>query len=70
MNRIPIALFANRSEAEPIQQRLARAGVDAEIQDELMLQKLWFVSKEARISATPPPRRQASDLLRMAHTRK
>jgi len=47
MNRMPIALFRNRSEAESILQRLARAGVNAEIQDELLLQKLWFVSKEA-----------------------
>lgn len=47
MDRIPIALFANRSEAEPIRQRLAQAGVQAEIQDELLLQKLWFVSKDA-----------------------
>ena len=47
MNRIPIALFATRSEAEPIKQRLARAGINAEIQHELLLQKLWFVSKDA-----------------------
>jgi len=47
MNRIPIALFNHRSEAEPIQQRLVQAGVIAEIQDELLLQKLWFVSKRA-----------------------
>jgi hypothetical protein len=47
MNRIPLALFNNRSEAEPIRQRLEQAGVIAEIQDELMLQKLWFVSKQA-----------------------
>jgi hypothetical protein len=45
MNRIPIALFDNRGQAEPIQQRLARAGVPAEIHEELGLQKLWFVSK-------------------------
>lgn len=47
MNKIPIALFVNRSEAEPIQRRLAWAGVNAEIQDELLIQKLWFVSKKA-----------------------
>jgi predicted Zn-ribbon and HTH transcriptional regulator len=66
MNRIPIALFANRSEAEPIQQRLARAGVDAEIQDELMLQKLWFVSKAAagaRLAVAAEHFEQAEKLL-------
>jgi predicted Zn-ribbon and HTH transcriptional regulator len=47
MNRIPIALFANRAEAEPIRQRLAQEGVHVEILDELLLQKLWFVSKQA-----------------------
>jgi hypothetical protein len=45
MNRIPIALFDNCAQAEPIQQRLARAGVSAEIHEELGLQKFWFVSK-------------------------
>lgn len=47
MNRIPLALFNHRSQAEPIQQRLARAGVNAIIEDELLLQKLWYVSKQA-----------------------
>lgn len=47
MNRIPIALFTNRKQAEPIQQRLAQAGVAAEVHEELGLQTLWFVSKQA-----------------------
>jgi hypothetical protein len=45
MNRIPIALFNECARAEPIQQRLAQAGIAAEIHDELRLEKLWFVSK-------------------------
>ena len=47
MNRISIALFNSRSDAEPIQQRLAQAGIVAEIHEELRLQKLWFVSRRA-----------------------
>src|SRR5438105_15697462 len=47
MNRVPLALFANRANAEPLQQRLRAAGIGAEIHDELRLEKLWFVSKPA-----------------------
>src|SRR2546421_10615234 len=45
MNRIPVALFPNRAKAEPLQKRLADCGLQAEIHDELRLEKLWFVSK-------------------------
>ena len=46
MNRIPVALFNDRSQAEPIQSRLAEAGVAAEIHDEPRFdEKLWFISK-------------------------
>ncbi len=47
MNSIPVALFPKRSQAEPLQQRLIRSGIPAQIQEELWLQKLWFVTKEA-----------------------
>ncbi len=45
MNRIPVAHFTDRDEAESIRQRLARAGILAVIQEELWLQKLWYVSR-------------------------
>src|SRR5262249_6188016 len=47
MNRIPVAIFNYRAKAEPLQERLAAAGVPAEIHDELRLEKLWFVAKPA-----------------------
>jgi hypothetical protein len=47
MNRIPVALFDDRPEAESIRQRLMQAGIAAQVQEELWLQKLWFVSKPA-----------------------
>jgi hypothetical protein len=47
MNRIPIALFRNREQAQPIQQRLLKAGVVTEIHEEQALQRLWFVSRRA-----------------------
>jgi hypothetical protein len=47
MNRIPVALFTTREQAEPIQHRLVQAGVAAEIHEEMMLQRLWFVSRQA-----------------------
>jgi hypothetical protein len=45
MNKMPVALFGSRAKAEPIQKRLVANGIQAEIHDELRLEKLWFVSK-------------------------
>ena len=45
MTRIPVALFNDRARAEPVQKRLTESGIQAEIHDELRLEKLWFVSK-------------------------
>src|SRR5262245_59991776 len=45
MNRILIATFVNRSQAEPLKQRLIDHGIPAEVHDELMLEKFWFVSR-------------------------
>jgi hypothetical protein len=47
MNRIAVALFKTREQAEPIQRRLAQAGFPAKIHEEMWLQKLWYVSKQA-----------------------
>src|SRR5438552_17189247 len=47
MNRVVVAIFTDRAKAEPLQKRLAEAGIQAEIHDELRLEKLWFVSKPA-----------------------
>src|SRR5689334_16886675 len=46
MNRIAIALFSDRAKAEPIQRRLRKEGIAAELHDELRLEKLWFVGKD------------------------
>ncbi len=45
MNRTPVAHFSTRSQAEPLQKRLAEVGCHSEIHDELWLEKLWFVSR-------------------------
>jgi hypothetical protein len=45
MNRVRIALFKDRAAAQPIHERLLRAGIAAEIHDEIWLARLWFVSK-------------------------
>ena len=45
MTRMPVALFNERAKAEPLQNRLAASGIQAEIHDELRLEKLWLVSK-------------------------
>ncbi len=43
MNSLPVALFRNRGEAEPIEQRLRRAGFNAQIVECPPLSRLWFV---------------------------
>lgn len=45
MNRISVALFNDRSKAEPIQRRLREAGIPAEIHEELRHQKLWMARR-------------------------
>lgn len=66
MDRIPVALFNDRAEAEPVQQRLLQAGVLAEIHDELRLEKLWFVPKRdagARVEVSVRQFERAEQLL-------
>ena len=45
MNRLAVAIFPNRAAAEPLQHRLIESGIQAEMHDELRLEKLWFTSK-------------------------
>jgi mono/diheme cytochrome c family protein len=45
MNRVRVALFADRSAAEPIRERLQQSGIPAEIRHESWLARLWFVSR-------------------------
>ncbi len=47
MNRMTVALFANRAGAEPIQQRLRRSGVAAEIREQSAWEKFWFISRKS-----------------------
>src|SRR5437764_13226470 len=47
MSKISIAIFPNRAGAEPIRDRLVQSGIQAELHDELRLEKLWFVTKPA-----------------------
>jgi hypothetical protein len=43
MNRIPVALFRNRADAEPVEQRLRRAGFNTQVVECPPLTRLWFV---------------------------
>jgi hypothetical protein len=45
MNRMPVVFFSNRAKAEPLKQRLVQSGIQAEVHDELRLEKLWYVPK-------------------------
>ena len=47
MIRFRLALFPDRAAAAPIRDRLIKAGISAEIHDQLQLERLWFVSKSA-----------------------
>jgi hypothetical protein len=44
---MPVALFSQRATADGLRKRLVESGIQAEIHDELRLEKLWFVSKPA-----------------------
>jgi predicted Zn-ribbon and HTH transcriptional regulator len=63
---MPVARFSNRAKAEPIRERLAQAGIPAEIHDELRMEKLWFVSKQeagARVEVPADQFERAEQLL-------
>jgi len=45
MNRISVALFKAHVDAEPVQQRLVKQGIKAEIKDHIWWETLWFVTK-------------------------
>src|SRR5215471_19336917 len=47
MNRLPVALFSTRASAERFCSRLREREIQAEVHEELGLQKLWFVPKGA-----------------------
>jgi predicted Zn-ribbon and HTH transcriptional regulator len=66
MNRIPVALFSSSATAEPLRQRLVQAGIQAEVHQELRLEKLWFVAKNsagARLDAPASQFERACELL-------
>ena len=66
MNRIPVALFSSSAKAEPLKQRLIQAGIQAEVHEELRLEKLWFVPKNsagARLDAPANQFERACQLL-------
>ena len=58
MNRIPVATFSNCAQAEPLRKRLVDSGFQAEIHDELKLEKLWFVSKPGTCARLEVPAEQ------------
>jgi hypothetical protein len=55
MNRIPVAIFNDRSQGEPLRRRLQETGVHAEVHDELRLEKLWFVSRPTAVARLEVP---------------
>jgi hypothetical protein len=55
---MPVALFSSGAKAEPIQSRLWKAGISAEVHDELRMEKLWFVPKAGAGSRLEVPANQ------------
>jgi putative signal transducing protein len=45
MNMVTVATFNEREKAEPLRQRLEKAGIHAEVHDEHRFEWLWFVFK-------------------------
>ena len=58
MNRIRVAIFSDRTAAEPVLKHLLQAGVPAEIHAEPWLARLWFVSKQRAGVRIDVPARQ------------
>jgi hypothetical protein len=57
MNTISIATFNNDAKAQPLKDRLEKAGIPAEIHDESYMERLWFVARPlAVIRVTVLPR--------------
>lgn len=68
MNRIAVALFPNGTQAQKLQQKLVESGIAATIHEELWLQKLWFVSKEAAGVHVEVPAGQFEAAERLLHS--
>jgi hypothetical protein len=64
---MPVALFSNRTKAEPLQKRLVENGIPAEIHDELRLEKLWFVSQPATGARVETPADQYERACSLLH---
>lgn len=45
MNAITVATFNTTEQAEPLRDQLERAGIHAEIHNETVMERLWFVAK-------------------------
>ena len=67
MERIRVALFSTRAEAYAIGQRLARAGIEAELHDELGVARFWFVSRSAAGVRLEVPQEQAEQTTQRLH---
>ena len=66
MNRMVIALFGNRAEADVLRQRLEQNGVQAEVHQRHPLARLWFVSRTsgpARVEVSGSQFDRAEELL-------
>jgi mono/diheme cytochrome c family protein len=64
MNMIRVGLFASCADAEEIRNRLARAAIRAELQEESPLARLWFISRRAAGFRLEVP---AADVARAQH---
>jgi hypothetical protein len=65
MNRIRLALFRDRAQAEPARSGLVEAGIHAEIHDELHLERLWFVTKPTAGARLEVPVKQLDRSLKL-----
>jgi hypothetical protein len=70
MNGVTIATFNSVEQAEPLREKLERAGVPAEVHHDLM-ERLWFVAKplaNVRVQVAPQDYEKAKNLLKVWDT--
>lgn len=66
-NYVTIATFNDAAKAEPLKQRLEQAGIPALVQDDSMLERVWFVKEKlanVRVKVESRDYERALELLR------
>ena len=68
MNWVTVVTFNEAAQAEPLKQRLRESNIPAEIRQEYLLERLWFVAKPVAGVRLKVPSADYENALRLLHT--